>query len=69
MYDNASDLYNYYLEIYLDPYMIFSNNKKRKLGNKYDPTNLFLEIHSYDEWFQNEESVDLSHMSPLEGDE
>ena len=50
------------------------------MGNKYDPFNLFLEAYSYEDWFKNEEltyttrndkeeSVDLSDMSPVEGDE
>ena len=52
------------------------------MGNKYDPTNLFLETYDYDIWFENkksadttsrkkdkEESVDLTDMPPLEGDE
>ena len=49
--------------------------KKRKLGSKYDPVNLFFKIYNYDDWFKNEElvdkeeSVDLPHMQPLECDE
>ena len=52
------------------------------MGNKYDLNNLFLETHSYDKRFENaalddatsrksdkEESVDLSDMPPLEGEE
>ena len=52
------------------------------MGNKYDLNNLFLETHNYDKRFENdalddvasrisnkEESVDLSDMPPLEGDE
>ena len=47
---------------------------KRRLGNKYDSTSLFLETYNHDVWFQNEEStdkeesVDLSDMLPLEGE-
>ena len=37
MYDNASKLYNEYLEIYFDEYKALSDAQKRKLGNKYDP--------------------------------
>ena len=33
--------------------MALSDNKKRKLGNKYDPIILFLETYNYDDWFQN----------------
>ena len=62
--------------------MILSDAKKRKLGDKYDPKNLFLEGYDYLVWSENkeestdkeetndkEESVDLSDMPPLEGDE
>ena len=52
---------------------------KRKLGNKYDPINLFRETYNYDVWFQSEESpdttktdeksTDLKPMPLLEGDE
>ena len=52
------------------------------MGNKYDPINLFLETYNYNVWFENEEStdttsrksdedesVDLHDMLPLECDE
>ena len=52
------------------------------LGNKYNPINLFFESCNYEIWFENEEStvitsrksdkeesIDVSDMSPLEGDE
>ena len=52
------------------------------MDNKYNPINLFLEIYNYNIWFENEkladttsrksdkgESVHLSDMPPLEGDE
>ena len=52
------------------------------LGNKYNSINLFFESYNYDIWFENEEptditsrksdkeeSIDVSDMSPLEGDE
>ena len=80
--DNALELYNEYLEIYFDEYKAFSNAKKGKSGNKYDPIILFLKTYNYNIWFENQkstdttsrksnkdESVDLSDMSPLEGDE
>ena len=49
-------------------YMAFSDAKKGKLGNKYDPTNSLLYA-----WFENEESTytktknDLPPMPALEG--
>ena len=81
VYDNASELYNEYLKIYFDEYKALSDTQKRELGNKYDPIDLFLGTYNYDVWFENEESaettrkcdkkesVDLSDMPPLEGDE
>ena len=79
-YDNASGLYNEFLEIYFDECKVLPDAKKRKLGNNYDPSNLFLERCHYDIWFENEEltdtqkggekeSADLSSMLPLENDE
>ena len=58
MYDNASELYNEYLEIYFEENKALSDAKKRESGNKYDPINLFLEKCNYDIWSENEESVD-----------
>ena len=70
-----------HLETYFGQNMTPLGNKKSKLGNKYDPVNLFLETYNYEDWFKNEESadttrksdkdepVDLSDMPPLEGDE
>ena len=75
VYDNASGIYNMYQETYFNQYMALSDNKKRKLGSKYDPVNLFFKIYNYDDWLKNEElvdkeeSVDLPHMQPLECDE
>ena len=59
MYD-ASELYSEYLEIYFDEYKALSSAKKRKLGNKYDPINLFLEAYNYDVEFENEESTNTT---------
>ena len=56
--DNASELQNEYLEIYFDEYKAFSDAKKRKVGNKYDLINLFLETYDYNVWFKNKESTD-----------
>ena len=81
MYNNDSELYNDCLETCFDEYKTLPNAKREELGNKYDPANLFLETYNYDPWFQNEElsdttiksgkeeSIDLSDMPPLEGDE
>ena len=61
---------------------IFFQMLKKELGNKYNPTNLFLETYNYNVQLENEEltdttseksckeeSVDSSDMSPLEDDE
>ena len=58
---------------------LFQMLEKRKLVNKYDPINLFLEAYNYDVWFESEESsdttktdekfTDLPPIPPLEGDE
>ena len=47
LYDNTSELYNEYLEIYFDEHNVLSDGQKRKLGKKYDSINLFLETYSY----------------------
>ena len=67
------------LEICFYKYKALSDVKKRKLVNKYDPINLFLEAYNYDVWFESEESsnttktdekfTDLPPKPPLEGDE
>ena len=70
MYDTASELYNYLLEFYFDEYNDLAVAKlKNRRHFTYDPTNLFLETYTYDNWFEKEgeltdkeESVDLSDM-------
>ena len=79
MADNVSELYNEYIEIYFDQQMAFSDVRKRNLGSRYDPTNLFLETYNYDVWFENkesndttksdEETTDLLQMPELKDDE
>ena len=59
VYENASELYNEYLVIHFDEYKSLSDAKKRELGNKYGPINLFLEKYNYDIWFENEELVGI----------
>ena len=43
VYNNSSELYNEYLEIYFNQYMTLSDAEKRKVGDIYDPEELFLE--------------------------
>ena len=56
-------MHNEYLETYFNQYIGLSDNKKSKLGNKFDPVNLFLvDVYNtivdvlLDGWFKNEES-------------
>ena len=44
VYENASERYNEYLGVYYDQHLTLSNSKKRKLDNKYEPKNLFLDL-------------------------
>ena len=55
MYNNASELYNEYLEIYVDQYMALPYAKKIKLGDNCDPKNLFFvdDYNNYDTWLLN----------------
>ena len=81
MYDEALDLCNDLLEIYFKEYNELSDAKRNKMKHKYNPTKSFLETCSYHVWFENEElsdttrksdneeSVDLSDLPPLKGDE
>ena len=64
MYDKNEYEYNEYLETYFDQYMALSNNKKSKLGNKYDPVNLFLvDVYDYNNWLKREEFTDKKEES------
>ena len=75
MYIISSKLYNF-LENYYNEYNNLSDVKKRKSSYSYGPKNLFLKGHDNsvlsedkEEQTDKEESVDLSGMLPLEGDE
>ena len=57
LYNNALELFNEYLEIYFNQYMTLSDVKKTKLGDKYDPQNLFLEGCNYGVWSEKEEEL------------
>ena len=71
----ASELYSELLRTYFDEYSELSDAKSKNIEFKYIPNTLFFKAYNYDRWFENEEltdkdeSVDLSHMLPLEGDE
>ena len=64
MYIKSSKLYNNFLEIHYDQYNELSDATKINLDN-YDPECLFLKEESTDK----EQSVDISDMTPLEGNE
>ena len=81
MHDNASEIYNVYLETYFDQYLSVSDNEKRKMGNKrYILINLLKHMTmlaalknkkstNTTRKSDKEESVDLFDMSPQDGDE
>ena len=69
MYDNPSELYDEYLEIYFNEYKALPNAKKGELSNRYDPINLFFTTYSCDELTHTATKSDLPTMSPLENDE
>ena len=60
MHENASGIYNEYLEIYFNEYKALSDAQTKMLGEKYDPINLLLETYIYDIWSENEESTDAT---------
>ena len=43
-----------------------SDVKKREMGNKYDPTNFFLERYDYDNGFENEKSTNTTKGCEVE---
>ena len=59
VYDNTPELYNEYLEIYFDQYMALLDARKRKLENKYNPINLFLDTYNYNSWFEESHDTNL----------
>ena len=81
MYVTASESYNDLLKTYFDEYYDLSDAGRKKMEHKYKPKSLFLKACNYDLCLENEkstdkkdlndknESVDLSDMPPMEGDE
>ena len=68
--------------IMVQNYAMSIRYSEKRVGNKYDSIKLFLETYNYENQFENEESCDttsrkcdkeesvgLSDMHPLEGDE
>ena len=53
------------LKIYFDDYKAPSDAQRRKLSNKSDPINLFLETNDYDVWYGNEESPDATRKCDM----
>ena len=64
MYDIASELYNEMLVSYFTKYEKFSNEKIKKIGPKYDLTNLMLNAYDSKRWFTEKHVND----SKLKGD-
>ena len=58
------------LETYHDEYYYLSHAKRRNIDRKYKPKELFIKRYDYRVWLINlEETIDLSDMPPLAGDE
>ena len=56
VYDDACELCNEVADICLNEAKALSDAEK-ELGNKYDPTNFFLEAYNCDTWFENQKSA------------
>ena len=73
--DTALELYKKLLGAYFDEYYYLSDTKRKKVNSKYKPKNLFIKGYNYNDWYENvepsdkEESVDISDMPPIGGDE
>ena len=64
VYANTSGMCNDYPKTYFNQSMALSDNRKSKLGNKYDLVNIFLVyLYDYDGWFKNEKSADATRKS------
>ena len=63
MYYISSELYNNFLEIYYDEFIELQDAKKRRLGNNYDPKNLFLKGYDYSVLSKNKEELDDKEKS------
>ena len=75
VHGNASEIYNEYLEIYFNQYMTLSDAKRESWVINI-LKKLFLEAYGYSMWSKKkeestdkEESIDLSDLPPVEGDE
>ena len=49
MHENASEIYNEYLEICFNEYKALLDAQTKKLSKKYYPINLFLETYIHDD--------------------
>ena len=65
VYDNASEPSNECPEIYFDKYMALSGAKKGTLGNKYTPTNVFLETFNCKIWLKMKNQLMMKMMKNL----
>ena len=55
MYKNAANLYNTLLVIYFNYYDIITDEEKKEMDKRYDPSYLFLKNYKYDEWYKKDE--------------
>ena len=75
VHDTAQELFNELLETYFDEYYYLSDAKTKTMDRKYKPKKLFLEGYNYNDQYKYKEltdkgeSIDLSDMVPLEGDD
>ena len=65
VYENVSELYNEKSQNLFWWLQGSFRCSKKKLSNKSDPINLFLETNDYDVWYGNEESPDATRICDM----
>ena len=60
MYKNVVNLYNTLLAIYFNDCNSITDEEKEDIDKKYDPSNLFLKVYKYDEWYKKDEEKSKS---------
>ena len=60
MHKNDANLYNTLLAIYFNEYNNFTDEWKDKINKKYNPSNLSVKGHKYDEWYKKDEEKNNS---------
>ena len=59
------ELYNDLLGFYFEEYNELSDDERKKIEHKYDPSNWFLETYNYNPWLKKEESNDKEESADL----